>query len=274
MKTLYISDLDGTLLNEKAELSEYTIQALNLLISKGVNFSFATARTAASTNVILQQVNINLPVVLMNGVLVYDRKNSTYLKVETLMKKSVKSILSILKSNNMTGFMYEVKDNKLATYYENLSSKGLKDFHDERVTKYNKNFIKVTDFSTITSDDIIYFCLLDTKEQLDIIYQLLKNIDEIAIAYYKDIYSDDLWYIEIFSNKATKYNAALFVKEYCNFDMMIGFGDNLNDLPLFQACDECYAVENAKDEVKTVSTAIIGSNLNDGVVRWLLTKNH
>lgn len=272
MKTLYISDLDGTLLNNKAELSNYTIQTLNNLISKGMNFSFATARTAATTNVILRDVNINLPVILMNVVLVYDIKNTAYLKVETLSEKSIQYILDVLKSNNMTGFMYEVKNNKLTTYYETLSNKALKDFYDERITKYKKPFTHVNAFSNVITEDIIYFCLLDTKEHQEAIYHSLKNIKEIEIAYYKDIYSENLWYIEIFSNKATKYNAAKFLKEYCKFDRMVGFGDNLNDLALFKACDESYAVANAKNEVKLASTAIIDSNLNDGVARWLDSK--
>jgi len=50
---------------------------------------------------------------------------------------------------------------------------------------------------------------------------------------------------------------------------VVGFGDNLNDLPMFDACDECYAVANAKSEVKEKSTAIIGGNDGDGVVKWM-----
>ena len=75
MKTLYISDLDGTLLNENALLSEDTIQGLNKLIEKGVNFTVATARTNATVVKMLKNVNIQLPVILMNGVTIYDIRN-------------------------------------------------------------------------------------------------------------------------------------------------------------------------------------------------------
>jgi hypothetical protein len=44
---------------------------------------------------------------------------------------------------------------------------------------------------------------------------------------------------------------------------------NLNDLPLFRASDERYAVANAKSEVKEQATAVIGSNCEDGVAKWL-----
>jgi hydroxymethylpyrimidine pyrophosphatase-like HAD family hydrolase len=86
---------------------------------------------------------------------------------------------------------------------------------------------------------------------------------------YKDIYSDDLWYLEVFGETASKYNAVQYLRKQNGFDKVVGFGDNLNDLPLFAACDKCYAVANAKPDVKAKATAVIGSNDEDGVARWL-----
>ena len=45
MKTLYISDLDGTLLTPDACLSERSTQLLQQLSAEGVLFSCATARS-------------------------------------------------------------------------------------------------------------------------------------------------------------------------------------------------------------------------------------
>ena len=53
MKTLYVSDLDGTLLRNDAQTSEYTNQVINQLTSDGILFSYATARsylTATKSN--------------------------------------------------------------------------------------------------------------------------------------------------------------------------------------------------------------------------------
>jgi Predicted hydrolases of the HAD superfamily len=51
---------------------------------------------------------------------------------------------------------------------------------------------------------------------------------------------------------------------------IISFGDSINDIPMFEISDECYAVENAVDEIKAVATGIIDSNEDDGVAKWLL----
>ena len=44
-KTLYVSDLDGTLLRSDETLSEYTCNVINNLTEKGMVFSYATARS-------------------------------------------------------------------------------------------------------------------------------------------------------------------------------------------------------------------------------------
>ena len=66
--TLYVSDLDGTLLNEKSRISALTARTLNRLIDNGICFTIATARTPATVVKLMNEVRLNLPVVLMTGV--------------------------------------------------------------------------------------------------------------------------------------------------------------------------------------------------------------
>ena len=75
---LYISDLDGTLLNTKAEVMPETVRLINEAVAAGAKFSFATARTAVTAVPITSGLNINVPVVLMNGVCVYDICKNVY----------------------------------------------------------------------------------------------------------------------------------------------------------------------------------------------------
>ena len=54
MSTLYVSDLDGTLLRSNESTSEYTNHVINSLVDKGMIFSYATARsliTAKKVNI-------------------------------------------------------------------------------------------------------------------------------------------------------------------------------------------------------------------------------
>jgi len=204
----------------------------------------------------------------MNGVLIYDMQTKRYVKKELLNQAKVEQILSVMKKTGLTGLMYALSDDELITYYERLDNEALKAFVDERVRKYNKQFTQIDDFA-IADTEIIYFCFLNTDENIHQLHNEIIKIAGIRIEMYRDIYSDDLWYLEIFSDAASKYDAVQFLRQQHGFHKVVGFGDNLNDLPLFDACDECYAVANAKSEVKDKSTAIIGGNDGDGVVKWM-----
>jgi len=270
MKTLYISDLDGTLLNEAAQLSPYTIETLNQQIEKGMHFSIATARSLASVKSILAPLNLNLPVVLMNGAAIYDTNTGSYKKIEYFSPSGLSHILNLIHELNLSGFLYEIKNNELTTYYQNLSTKALQDFYNERVNKYNKYFVQTPDYSQIDREHLMYFTLLDTKEKLEPAYEKLKEHKDLAVAFYRDIYpEEELWYLEIFSVKATKYNAVQYLRNEYRYDVIIGFGDNLNDLPFFRACNKAYAVENARIEVKAAAHEIIGNHKEDGVAKWI-----
>lgn len=273
IKTLYISDLDGTLLNSKMEISEFSVNKLNELISKGLNFTIATARTSATALHLLNEVNLNLPIILMNGVCVFDFVNKKFIKVEKIQKSSIENLFNILKKYNKTGFLYTINDDKLLTYYERLETKHQTDFYKQRVEQFGKKFIKVESFFECVDNNNVYFSVADTKENLNNIYFELKNDKYLNVEFYRDIYNQDFWYLEVCSSTASKYSAVKFLKESLQFDKVVCFGDNLNDLSMFRASDECYAVSNAKEQVKDAANDVIESNNDDGVVKFLLSQN-
>lgn len=67
MNTLYVSDLDGTLLNTNTELSEKIKEIINTLLQQGMKFTYATARSFYSASKILQGLHISIPVITYNG---------------------------------------------------------------------------------------------------------------------------------------------------------------------------------------------------------------
>ena len=108
---LFVTDLDGTLLNSNKEVSIKSIEILNKLIDDGVNFTVATARTPATVVDLLQDVNLKLPAVLMNGVLLYDIKEEKYINIKEIEKDTVDKVFDILnkfdkKSEKFTSYTY------------------------------------------------------------------------------------------------------------------------------------------------------------------------
>lgn len=63
-KTLYISDLDGTLLNREGQFSDYTREALRRFDEAGILFTCATGRTLSSVSMLLGEARFTCPAVL------------------------------------------------------------------------------------------------------------------------------------------------------------------------------------------------------------------
>ena len=103
---LFISDLDGTLLDRNAEVTEYTKIALNRLIAKGMNFTVATARTYSSAGRILAGLDLKLPLILMNGVLIYDPVSKDYEVRNKLPQDDVERIVGLCEKLGLSPFIY------------------------------------------------------------------------------------------------------------------------------------------------------------------------
>ncbi len=268
---LYISDLDGTLLNSNKEISSYSKNIINTLISKGGYFSIASARTEATAMKILDGVKLNVPIALMNGVVIYNTQTCEYENIEALDDNTTEKIVCILRSCGIDGLMYTISENKLNTYYESLTSKVLQEFVDERIKKYNKSFERVGSLTDRINgrDKIIYFTLLDKYDRLQIVHDQLKDLSGIELSFYKDVYSKDLYLLEIYSSNASKHNAVEYIRRKYDFDEVIGFGDNYNDIPMIKACNQFYAVDNAVEELKKLATGVIECNNSDGVAKFV-----
>jgi len=274
LKTLYISDLDGTLLSRDAEISEFTANTLNRLIENGMHFSIATARTYSTAVKILNKVNIQLPIIMMNGVVIFDLFKNKYLNTEKLDNQMAKEVIHLLKKHQIGGLMYTIKDDIMSTYFDNISTPYMREFMEHRQTQFGKVFIKSDSLLYECRDDTVYFSVLDIKEKLECALMDLKQIDGIHVEFYRDVYSDnmweeELWFLEICDAKASKKSAVHYLREHYGFDQVVSFGDNLNDLPMFEESDESYAVANARVEVKSKATGCIESNVDDGVAKWL-----
>lgn len=71
-KTLYVTDLDGTLMRDDKSISKTTSEILNNLIEGGIFITYATARSLDSASGITRDIHFKLPVVIRNGTILAD----------------------------------------------------------------------------------------------------------------------------------------------------------------------------------------------------------
>lgn len=269
MKRLFVSDLDGTLLNSSAEISDVTTDIINRGIKQGLEFTISTARTPTTALKIIDRLNLKLPVMMMNGVLVYDMEKKQYIKKAVLDETVVMVLLGLIKLKGLSCFLYGLSDNQFFAYYDSVESTSLNYFRNERIMKYDKKFTEVEDLSLVVGNDIIYCMLREPKEKLEGLYRELSVVKGVKTEFYSDIYSDDYYMLEIYSDQASKKEALTYLRTAGHYDSVVSFGDNLNDKALLEASDYFYAVANAHPEIQNMADSVIPSNDEDGVARFI-----
>lgn len=270
MKTLYISDMDGTLLQSNGKMSEYTKTKLNDFYRKGIPFAVATARSMVSAMPLLEGVRFAAPIVLMNGVFVYDTETKKAVKYHEIDHSVLQKILDCFYEKNLHPFMFLYSDDyKLSIKYTEFDNEGMKEFYDMRVDMLDGRFTQIDDMTIIPNDQHpVYVNYYALPEILDPVVEKLKNIKGIDFAYYKDSYSED-WLIEIYSHTASKANGAKEVAEAIGAKKITAFGDNLNDIIMLKGADTAVAVGNAVPQIKKIADTIIGNNNDDSVVKYI-----
>lgn len=250
---LYISDLDGTLLNNQMCLSDETVSILNKLIEEGLNFSFATARSIDSVEKIIKPLNLNLPYIIYNGVAVYDPVNKNYL---------------ISDVESLSPFVFiadEAEGNHI--YFREILNKGQFNFVNSPVNKGDKRFKIIDSYSSLNYDEYISIACIDKKEALMNFYNKYKDHGELEIHLTEDVYEKEFYWLEFAKKGSTKKDALIFLKDYLKISNLVTFGDNLNDISMFSIADEAYAVENAHSDLKKLATEVIGTNIDNSVAK-------
>lgn len=268
MKTLFVSDLDGTLLTAKETVSEYSMRLLNELIDEdGVLFTYATARSLNSAAKAVWGLRQNLPVILYNGAIVMEPWNGNKLYNSHFTGMVRADIRRILHEYDVWPLVYSFLGNKeRVSWLRGRETEGMKRYLSRRAGDPRLNPVDSPD--ELKDDEIFYYTYIDAKERTDVLHAVFEKDARFRCIYQQETYQSDYW-LEIMPAGTSKGAAATVLKERLGAERLVVFGDALNDRELFRAADEAYAVENADEELKKVATAVIGYSEEDSVSKFI-----
>ena len=104
-KTLYVSDLDGTLMRNDETLSENTVRIINGLVERGLDFTYATARSVESARPIAGGLKLKLPVVTRNGAVLADNATGKHIRKAVFTDEEVALLKSLLTDIPYCGYV-------------------------------------------------------------------------------------------------------------------------------------------------------------------------
>ncbi len=268
-KTLYVSDLDGTLLQPDGQLSDHTVDTLNRLISRGMAFSVATARgTLGMQLVSLDRIQFRTPVILLGGVLLYDMARRRIIHSCELSPATVGAILQACKELGRCPQLYRRRGHEVHIYYTDLTPK--EQTFVTRTDRHGRSFAAFYHkVNHLRSSPAIFFSCQGSKQQQETLKTRLASIVGIRVTMYPDAYDPDNWFLEISREDADKGQAARRLCNRLNAKRLVAFGDSHNDMALFREADLACCVANGDAEAKAIADCVIAANTDEGVPEYL-----
>ena len=267
-RVLYLSDLDGTLLGPDQRLSRYAVETLNRLVEEGLLFSYATARSFYTARVCTAGLTAHIPAAVYNGSMIVDQRTGEILQKTVFSAAERDGLYALLREAGLRPIVYSLVGGRERFSFD--ASALPPPEADFVATRSGDGRIRpLPSEEGLLDGEVFYFTCIDAPEKIQAAVRRLPAFRQAAsFVQQKDIYSGEEW-LEVMPAGATKRAAVRQLLALTGAERAVVFGDMKNDIPMFLEAAEGYAVANAAPELKAAAAGVIGSNREDGVVRWL-----
>lgn len=271
-KTLYVSDMDGTLLSSDSRVSAESARIISELSAEGALITVATARTPATVVPLLADTRIATEAIVMTGAARWDFRRGCFAHTHRIAAESTRRILEICASRGAHPFVYiEAPDGRTMDVYHAATAmnRAEESFYLERRHLKLKRFHLCKPVPADALERTLLMFAMGPRENIEEIAELIRMSSDCNVSCYPDIFNENIGNLEIQAPGISKASAIRSLAAELGVERTVVFGDNLNDLPMFAIADVAVAVANAEPEVKAAATTIIGPNYTDAVARFI-----
>lgn len=273
MRTLHVTDLDGTLLLPDGSLGRRTLAVVNAFIASGGLITYATGRSFLSAKRALTGLNLHLPVITYAGAILVDPISGVAETAAMIPSSVVETLLTAFADCGLQPVLFSSQDGKdQVNWIEENLSEGVEFFLKKRPD--DPRYLPLQNWKGVDTNAVFYiFVVAGGSELSEFNNNLGAEIrDACHIVFVEDLYTPGYHWLEFTSAFGTKGCGAERIRTALQADSLVCFGDSHNDLSLFSIADQSYAMANSVAEVKSQATAVIGSNTDEGVATWLEAK--
>jgi len=272
-RTLYVSDLDGTLLDGSGRLSPRSRAIIAPLLADGLQFSVATARSVVSLQSLLAGLPLRLPVVEFNGAFLSDLETGRHWVVHSLPPGLPDDLHELILESGHAPFVSTFDGKRDRLYYDRLVNAGMEWYRDNRTGHSDPRLAKVASTKETLKDQVVCLTVIGRRAPLDELKDriLLHAGPQVELILMPNFYSEGWDWLTIHDYRATKDQGIRALRDYCGLSdtKLVVFGDQANDIKMLQTADFGIAVANATTELKEISHTVIGANVDDSVALYL-----
>ncbi len=269
-RVLYVTDLDGTLLGQDHRVSAASREIINDLVAQGMLFTVATGRSLPPTELVLSGLDLRLPIICNNGGLVFDPVNRRTVRRLGLDSERAERYVRDQLARGLHPIVFTTDAHgEHHAHHLGVFNEVEERYVTGRIALGDKRFRLVDDFTEAFAEQVMSLSAIDLHEILAPAYDAYADDDGIYRVLYLDDRNPGYSWLEILNVEANKGSGVRFLREHLGVDRIVCFGDQANDLPMFEAADESYLMADAQDAFHGLATGTIGSHRDDAVAHYL-----
>jgi Cof subfamily protein (haloacid dehalogenase superfamily) len=264
---LFVTDLDGTLLNSQLQISPGNLAALAKLVQAGVPVTVFTGRNYNSAIDFVKTIGVGIPVVFQNGALVMDPHSkreyrrigltgSIAFEIATEAKKFgfdviVYSDFFALKDMQMERDVWQ--GHPFKTYVEN--------------NRWRTDIVGDVLDSLSERQEVVQLAVIGNMENLEAFQKRIQTRFPGQISAVISSVRGSYGFLEFFGPKVSKGEAFTFLLNHFGVtaDQTVFIGDSFNDVELMRLVDMPVAVGNAPQSIKDICRLVVADHDSSGV---------
>lgn len=257
---VFISDLDGTLLDRNAVLPEPGKAIVERLIDSGVAFTVASARAVVSMRRALGGLRLALPVISFNGAFVSDLHTGRHIIVNHFEPEVATGVFDLLAGAGAQPLVSTFDGEADHVYFDRARNEGVAAYLAARAAAADPRVRQVTDVRAGLAEQVMCQTVIGRREELAELERRLAQLlgDRVAMHLFDDVYNPGWFWLTVHDRRATKDQAVASLLRHCGPSgrPVTAFGDQVNDIALFRAATRRVAVAGAIEPLRAEDHAV------------------
>lgn len=223
---LYVSGIDSVLVSSRDVMIPYNKVELNRLIAEGVNFTISTIRTPASMMEPLTGINLKLPVIAMDGAVLYDIRENRYLDVFALEQLAAVQVEGIIEAEGAHAFVNVLRDNTLLIYYGEFRNDAERDMFEHLRRSPYRNYTGKQFRNDAEREQVLYIMALTRTDHAQKIAGRIREQlgGRVRVMLYPASEYEGYTYLKVYAADACKANMLKILQTRIGAERVITFG--------------------------------------------------
>lgn len=171
--TLYVSDLDGTLLDGEARLSDRSRALLTEMLGNGLHFTVASARSVFSIKAILDPLPLKLPVIEFNGAYISDYDSGRHLIINSLDRPLCRDIYALIRNADLHPWISCFDGSADRLVYSRVEGPAMEWYMEDRIRMKDHRLCRMPDLEPAFDSQVVCITIMGDRDRLTPVYRQL-----------------------------------------------------------------------------------------------------